>query len=321
MPGLLMDITLIPLKLHGLEALMRGLAVALLGFLLPFTVLEMNVRALNAKEPPNYSALFTRVLLVVMGLLIYGKLFHFILKSTQMASFAVLSEQAWGRFLTQAFRGADAKFPTLAILFNAATSIQEIILFLSSLVAIISRDVVVMIQGCFLALLYAFGPVAIACAVHPGGARIARGWLSNSIQVASWSFILRLVVRVWLELEPLAVSAGERGLSDYLGILSVNVTFVILVLGTPLVAAKLFSGENLAALGTTAMAAVHASTIANTAFRAGRFLNAEAIQISKASDEERRSFLHHPITATMTTLYQRRFGPPQEAPGKGRKTA
>ena len=102
-------------------------------------------------------------------------------------------------------------YPTLSILFHSVTSIQQIILFLTTLVAVTVRDVIVMLQGCFLSLLYAFGPIAIVCAVNQRSAQVTRGWLANTFQVAFWSFFLRLVMRVWLTLGPIASSSGVGG--------------------------------------------------------------------------------------------------------------
>src|SRR5581483_4053705 len=94
--------------------------------------------------------------------------------------------------------------------------------------------------------------------------QVTRGWLANSFQVAFWSFFLRLVMRVWLTLSPVAASSGTGGANDYLGMLTVNVTFILLVLGTPIVSARLLSGENLAAFGEAALGTMQTLVIAKT---------------------------------------------------------
>jgi len=208
-------------------------------------------------------------------------------------------------------RGTDSgasSFPTLRILFRSITSIQEIVLFLSSLMALTAKDVIVMLQGCFLSLLYGFGPIAIVCGINEKSAQVTRGWLANTIQVASWSFFLRLTVRVWLELNTMSGATGQSWVDDFLAILTVNISFLILVMGTPIVAARLLSGGNLAAFGATAFGAVQSLIVAKTLFTTGQFANAETVKFKKASEEEQRSYFHHPIPATMTYLYERTFG-------------
>ncbi|MFH2201790.1 MAG: hypothetical protein ABIJ96_01610 [Elusimicrobiota bacterium] len=323
-PNLLVDITLIPQKLGGLAALTRGIAVAVLAFMIPFTLLEMNVKASGAQSPreyPTYQGFAVRLLMVAVCLLAYGRIFHFILRVSQLMSCAVLSEQAWGGFLTMTLKGSDSRLPTLSILVNSATSIQSMVLFLSSLAAVTSRDMIVMLQGCFLSLLFAFGPIAIACGIGERSGQITKGWLTNTIQVASWSFFLRLVVRVWLNLGPLA-GVMDRGMAnDFLGMFVVNVTFLVMVLGTPFIAARLLSGGNLAVFGATAFAAGQAAVAAKT-IGMSRFVSREAVQIARAPESERTSFFYHPLAATATAVYRRtfeRYSEPDrsEAPANG----
>ena len=317
-PNLLVDISQIPSRLSGLQSITQGIAFAMLAFLIPFTIVEMNVRSLQAKEMPSYSGLFTRVFTVIVCLLCYQRLFAFILKVSQVMSFAILSEQQWGTFLSTALKGSDSTFPTLSILFHSATSIQQIVLFLSSLVAVTVRDVIVMLQGCFLSLLFAFGPIAIVCGINEKSGQVTRGWLTNSFQVAFWSFFLRLVVRVWLALGPIAANSGTGATDDYLGMLTVNVTFTLMVLGTPIVAARLLSGENLAAFGEAALGTIQTLVIAKT-MTTGKFVSHEVEKYKKASAPEQKSFFHHPIPATMTRTYQRLFG--ARVPVKGASAA
>ncbi|MDE2290739.1 MAG: hypothetical protein KGL53_01545, partial [Elusimicrobia bacterium] len=189
--GLLLDITLIPTQLAGLAAVTKAIAVALLGVLVPYTAVEMNVRAMQSKNPPGYGALLVRTVVVLACLLGYGTLYSLLLHGSQAMSFAVLSEQQWGDFLVKGFTAPDSSSPILSWLTHPLSSVQAIILFLSSLLAVTAKDVVVMLQACFLSLLWAFGPIAIVCGLSEKTAGVTRGWVANSFQVALWSFFLR----------------------------------------------------------------------------------------------------------------------------------
>jgi hypothetical protein len=309
--GLFIDITQIPFKLAGLAAVSKTMAVAGLGFLIPFTILEMNVRSLERKELPSYSGLMTRVLVAVLCLIAYKGLFGFVLKLSQVMSFAILSEQQWGDFLTQSLKGSDSTYPTLAILFKNVGSIQGFLLFISSLLTMVVREVVVMLQACFLSLLYAFGPLALACAVNEKTLQVTRGWLVNTFQVAFWSFFLRLAVRVWLTLAPMTGfgMTGAGFADDYVGILTVNLTFLLLILGTPLLTARLLSGENIAAFGEAAMGAVSTVMVARK-LGAGTAMSKEIASYRKAKAEGkgREPFFQYPIPSTMSWTYERMFG-------------
>lgn len=308
--GILLDITQIPVKLAGLAAVSKTLAVAGLGFLIPFTILELNVRSLQRKEFPSYSGLMTRVLVACMCLIAYNGLFGFVLKLSQVMSFAILSENQWGDFLAQSLKGSDSTYPTLAILFKNVTSLQGILLFLSSLLTMIVREVVVMLQVCFLSLLYAFGPLALACAVNEKTLHVTRGWLTNTFQVAFWSFFLRLAVRVWLTLAPMSGTTGAGYADDYVGILAVNLTFLVLILGTPVLTARLLSGENIASFGGAAMGAISTVMVASK-MGAARSLGQEisGYRKAKADGKGKEPFFQHPIPSTMSKTYDRMFGP------------
>lgn len=319
-PGLLLDITQIPTKLGGLAAVTTAIAVAMLTAIIPYTAVEMNVRAMQSKNPPGYGALLVRVVIVMACLLGYGTLYSFLLKASQAMSFAVLSEQQWGDFLVKNFTSPDAQSPILSWLTHPLSSVQAIILFLSSLIAVTAKDVVVMLQACFLSLLWAFGPIAIVCGISEKTASVTRGWIANSFQVAFWSFFLRLVVRVWLTLNPMAGATGTGIANDFLGILTVNVSFLVMVLGTPILAARLLSGESIAAFGETALGAVEAITIART-MKAGKFLSGEVDRYRRDKPEFQKSLFHHPIPMTATLAYKRLFGRPKPGAAGGKDKA
>ena len=304
--NLLLDITQIPSQLGGLAGITTGIALALFVLLVPLTILELNVSGLQAKEYPDYTGFFVRVVIALTLLLGYQRLFGFILNAAQMMGFAVLSEQ-WGNFLVQSFHGIGDGVPTLNILMHPVSSFQEIILFLSSLIAVTSRDVIIMLQACFLSLLFAFGPIAIICSINKRTAQMAQGWFNSTVQVAFWSFFLRLVVRVWLTLNPMATTSGTGLANDYLGILTVNVSFLILILGTPALTARLLSGENLAMFGEAALGAVQTILIAK---KIGAGLSvARSVDNYRRSERKDKTFMNHPLPHTATFAFKKLFGP------------
>jgi hypothetical protein len=183
-----------------------------------------------------------------------------------------------------------------------------------------------MLQACFLSLLYAFGPIAIVCGINQKRSHVTRGWLTNTIQVAFWSFFLRLVVRVWLTLNPMATTTGTGTANDYLGILTVNVSFLLMVLGTPSLTARLLSGENIAMFGQAAMGGVQ-TIVAAKKLGAGLAM-ARGVDQYRTAKPQDKTFMNHPLPHTATAAFQKLFGqktpaatapaappPPATAPG------
>jgi hypothetical protein len=324
--NVLIDITQIPTQLSGLTTITYAIAVAMLALIIPYTAVEMNVRAIGSKGAPGYDALFMRVMIVLACLVAYSSLYSMFLNIAQAMSFSILSEQDWGNFLVQSFSAPDAQSPILSWLTHPLNSVQAIILFLSSLIAVTAKDVVIMLQACFLSLLFAFGPIAIICAISEKTAAVTRGWIANSIQISMWSFFLRLVVRVWLTMNPLAGNTGTGWANDFLGILTVNVSFITMILGTPILTARLISGESIAAFGEMALGAMEATAIGG-AMKAGRFLGgANELRKRHATEREKQKMaqnkatpIQHSTPTTATAAHDRLFGPKPQDGGDAAK--
>ncbi|MDE1976886.1 MAG: hypothetical protein KGL04_04480 [Elusimicrobia bacterium] len=324
-PGVLVDITQIPTQMGGLASVTTAIAVSLLAVMLPYTAVEMNVAAMRSRGAPDYGSFVVRLALVLACLLSYTWIYSLFLNIAQALSFAVLSEQDWGNFLVQNLSAPNAQSPILSWLTHPLSSIQAIVLFLSSLLAIVAKEAVVMIQACLLSVLFAFGPIAVVCGLGDKTRGVLRGWIVNTIQVGLWSFFLRLAVRVWLTLAPQTLNAGGVA-DDFLGIFTVNVCFLLMVLGTPILASRLISGEGLAIFGEAALAAVEAVMVKGALKPVGRSV-AGVGKIGKKSGDAsggapKSAAPPHTISSTATAAYRRIFGggkPPrpknQEPPG------
>jgi len=318
-PGVLVDITQIPAQMGGLASVTSAIALALLAVLIPYTAVEMNVSAMRSKGAPDYGAFVIRLAIVLACLLSYTWLYSLFLDIAQALSFAVLSEQDWGSFLIQNLSAPGSS--VLSWITHPLSSIQAIVLFFSSLLALVAKEAIVMIQACFLSVLFAFGPIAIVCGVGEKTRGVLRGWLVNSIQIGLWSFFLRLAVRVWLTLSPSTVNAGGVA-DDFLGILTVNVCFLLMVLGTPLLAARLVSGEGLAVFGEAAVAAVEAVMIKGAFRPLGQAVKGHG-KGSKYPSKEKETKVPRPQHSTPSTatasygrIFERRKPEPPAREGK-----
>ena len=154
------------------------------------------------------------------------------------------------------------------------------------------------------------------------GELVTRGWITNTFQVAFWSFFLRLAVRVWLTLAPMSGSTGAGMADDYIGVLTVNVTFLILILGTPLLTARLLSGENIAAFGEAAMGAVQTVVIARK-MGVATSISKEISGYRKAKfdGKGKQPYFQHPIPSTMSRTYEAMFGRKKPSTPDGAKPA
>jgi hypothetical protein len=115
--------------------------------------------------------------------------------------------------------------------------------------------------------------------------------------------------RLWLTLAPMSGSTGAGMADDYIGVLTVNVTFLILILGTPILTARLLSGENIATFGEAAMGAVSTVMVARK-MGAATSISKELSGYRKAKfdGKGKEPYFQHPIPATMSRTYEKMFG-------------
>jgi hypothetical protein len=84
------DIGRISTTMSSLKSLSFVISFALIGLLTPLEVIHQNIRAIEGKN--SYTNLFVRLALVFVGILLYDRIFNFMVKTSTIIEFSILSK-------------------------------------------------------------------------------------------------------------------------------------------------------------------------------------------------------------------------------------
>jgi len=93
------DISRISTTMASLKSLSFVIAFALIGLLTPLEVIHQNIRAMEGRN--SYTNLFIRLGLVFVGLLLYDRIFDFMVKTSTIIEYSILSIDRWSELLAQ----------------------------------------------------------------------------------------------------------------------------------------------------------------------------------------------------------------------------
>jgi hypothetical protein len=110
----------------------------------------------------------------------------------------------------------------------------------------------------------------------------------------------------------MATTTGTGAANDYLGILTVNVSFLLMILGTPSLTARLLSGENIAMFGQAALGGVQ-TIMAAKKLGAGLSV-ARGIDKYRTAMPQDKNYMNHPFPHTATAAFHKLFGKKAPAP-------
>jgi hypothetical protein len=121
------------------------------------------------------------------------------------------------------------------------------------------------IRYALLSFLYIFGPLAFVSAIFPPTRRMLKGWFINLFQISFWIVTLRILELILVSLQ-LQDFVAKGYLLDVFPWAVICFTFVVFIVATPFITAKVLSGENLGAtasmiVGAVAVAAGHAGIL------------------------------------------------------------
>ncbi|MCH8007332.1 MAG: hypothetical protein IIC91_00550 [Chloroflexi bacterium] len=93
------DITQIPATMGALKSLASVIAYALIGLLIPLEIINNNIKSMEGRG--ELTGIFTRTILVFVGLILYDRIFNFIVEASQIIELSILSEKQWSDLMAQ----------------------------------------------------------------------------------------------------------------------------------------------------------------------------------------------------------------------------
>jgi len=229
------DISKITTTMSSLKSLSFGVATALIGFLFPLEILHQNLRAMEGRN--SYTGVFIRFGLVCLGLILYDQIFNFMVQVSTIMEFSILSEDQWSVLLAQLAQF----FETRKVSF--ITSLPLVFTWAASFLAILAQTVMYWVRYCLLSVLYFVGPIAFAFLLFEPTSFLPKAWFKNVIQLAMWSVVMKIIVRIMLQLQVMTYLSSANANLDVMTLIGINTTFVVMVLLSPYFTSHFISGQ------------------------------------------------------------------------------
>ncbi len=220
---------------------------------------------------PDLKGLIKRLILVVVGLSLYDYVFLKVIAFCEVLANS-LGETGriydfinWAASHTVSDAGGGAgvlqAVATLIGTVQQALSPKMWILSLLSILILIGQPILLTIRYALLCFLYVFGPLGLMLSFFPVTRKVFTGWFTNLIQISFWIVTLRILesVIVALNVQSQAATWPAQDIVPWVLVTAIYIAFLIL---TPVITAKVLSGDNLGAVGTLAVGMAAAAVTA-----------------------------------------------------------
>lgn len=246
------DISRISATMGSLKSLSFVIAFALIGLLTPLEVIHQNIRAIEGRN--SYTSLFVRLGLVFVGLILYDRVFNFMVKTSTIIEFSILSENRWSDLLAQLAQFFETRKVTFV------TSLPLVFTWFASFLAILAQNIMYWVRYCLLSVLYFVGPIAFTFNIFEPTSFLPKAWFKNVIQLSLWPVVMKIIVRVMLELQVMTYLANANANLDVLTLVGINTTFVVMVVLSPYFTDHFISGQTFGPFAVMASTFISAKT-------------------------------------------------------------
>lgn len=268
------DVLNIPAAVSLPFAVVKSIAYILLPILFVLHVLQWTIYASQTNAQPSggsnwYRTIF-RVMLIFVALAWYRHIFMKIVALSEtiamtLAQYSDISElimlitKQSESYVENAIGGTTGKvLGSIAGIANILRPKVFMLAFLATAVSI-AEPILLTIRYVLLSILYVFGPLAIVGNMFRYTKVLLRGWFTNLLQISFWIVMLRILEAVMLTLQ-IESLAKQGHFTDIIAWTIICTIFLGLIILTPIITAKILSGENLGEVGSIAVAAVTAIT-------------------------------------------------------------
>lgn len=247
------DISRIAATIGSLKSLSLVMSYALIGFLVPLEMIHQQLNAIEGKN--NMTGVFIRIGLVFVGLLLYDRIFGFIVKASTIMELSILSEQRWSDLLAELAQFFQTRKLTLV------SSLPMVFTWIASFLALLVKNILYWVRYCLLSVLYFIGPIAFAFHIYNPTSFLPQAWFKNVIQLSLWTVVMKIIVRVMLELQVMTYLATANSEVDVLTLVGINTTFVVMIVFSPYFTAQFISGQTIGPFAVMASSVIATKTL------------------------------------------------------------
>lgn len=219
--------------------------ISLLIFSLMFLVAILHENIQSLKGESDFIGLFIRTLLILSLLLIYERVFTWVVYGTDLLAKAILPEEEFKRVVQAVFHEIKDKKDFGLLKFF---SIMTVMNFITYSVALALLGVINWLRFVFLALLFVFGPILAAFGVYKSTSQGLQFWFKSLVSVSLWIVVLAILMKVIATMNLAAIYMPKE--TNSASIFAANILFILLFISVPLISHQITSSGSLSGLGS-----------------------------------------------------------------------
>ena len=259
-----------------------SLSLAFLFFLIFFVaeIMQEQINSIGRTEPPNYTEIIKRAVLVVCGLVGFKFMFFLILDLCEHISMTLFSQYEIADFYTSItdYRKANQIKFSLSSIMTGNLGVLDLMVAIVLPITLIIEQFILILRSCLLSVLYIIGPLAIISGLWRTTRTMMVSWFKSLFQISFWIVIFRAIEAAFVGsgINTFLTAGGTAVNTVPIKILLVCIVFIGLLCMSLTLTMRICSGENLGTIGTAAVGVV-------TAFAArSGIINSSKNFISKA---------------------------------------
>jgi len=246
------EVMSIPDTMLTYTTITKAVAFALIPVLFIAGIVIEQAKVIKGEKPEYLKLIFNTLAITIALTGLYTWLFMKIIAICEAAAMSIFDYGDWYEFKSLLSSVKQDKGVSLF-----SIKIMELISSSFIIFATVAESVFEITRYSMLCVMYVVGPLAFVAGIFPATRSMLKGWFVNVFQISFWIVTLRILEATMLSLKlENQISGGEP-----LSLIMVTALFMALIAMTPLITAKLLSGNNLGVIGSTAMTIAGATAI------------------------------------------------------------
>ena len=239
-----------------------SLSLAFMFFLILFVaeIMQEQINSIGRTEPPNYTEIVKRAVLVVCGLVGFKFMFFLILDLCEHVSMTLFSQYEIADFYTSIidYRKANQIKFSLSSIMTGNLGVLDLMVAIVLPITLIIEQFILILRSCLLSVLYIIGPLAIISGLWRTTRTMMVSWFKSLFQISFWIVIFRAIEAAFVGsgINTFLTAGGTAVNTVPVKILLVCIVFIGLLCMSLTLTMRICSGENLGTIGTAAVGVV-----------------------------------------------------------------
>lgn len=206
-------------------------------------ILHENIQALKGES--DFIGLFMRTILILSLLLIYERVFIWVVYGMDLLAKAIMPEEEFKQVVQAVFREVKDKKDFGLLKFF---SIMTVLNFITYSVALALLGVMNWLRFVFLSLLFVLGPILAGFGIYKSTSQGLQFWIKSLISVSLWVVVFAILMKVIATMNLTSIYLPQE--TNSASVFAANILFILLFISVPLISHQITSSGSLSGLGS-----------------------------------------------------------------------